>query len=1055
MIFTDRTITVRKGESRIDEPIVVYRGDYELEVRFTILNSRFKFMSGTNMIESEKASYGQLAILTPYGGNIFSDIVKCNDGSVTFVLTAEMLNQIEEVGLYSFQIRLMDYNKESRVSIPPIEFGIEVREPIASEDHDNSVNNAIVGYSIAKVVDPKEENVGDTFNESGNYNKTKWETGDRISQGKLNKIEDAIDKINKNEMNNSASLSKRIDSNFNVLDATKADKNEVFTMANMGQDIKEAMTGGSVAVVGENSVDTINILDGAVTPSKMDLSCDNLLRNKPLTNQIHTGLSISSGTEHRDNRVEIDHVFFKYEINEATILRLIDTSYKYAITYVYNGGDLKQATVWMQDATTVGAIFDENKNAAGFILKIALTDNEVLYSNSLDIDKILSMDYPFKIDGDNIKDESISRNHYSKKSIGLETVDDEFLSGVGIEYIRKSVTVDDFAIGNEYLNSELLPEFLFFKTKLELYYYDWLCFDNSISEFEFDYDQQDLYLVLSANDYDAYVICISPVLNEVTTGKVITFTKSSKKQEMIYKIENLQNIPQSRMKMQKEGNTITIYSNGERCVKITGIPDGKYGMGILLHSGFIADVTTLKNLSINSIKNTIKDRIDEVEKDIKNRLDTVEYNFNVVFDGYIHDTVIIELSRENLVFESYWNHTGATFNTTYKEYSAYKELVQVEYGDTLILRNWGEYPGPTALAYSAYDNDGLPYDGKYARLNYSSGVYNDITNEWTFEIPKGCTQIGLSVKGDYSDAKAIITKESMGISNIVKEEVAEAINTLDIQQSTDKTSKYFDKGCSEKSFNKKICIICAGQSNTDGRVPISKLPSYISLPLDNIHYASNYNGLSLKDGLATSDLSNNRWAFDLVTYYNITQVAKQELYVIKYTRGGTSIDKNGATNYHWTADYEELSSISYSLLWSFEDLIRKCIKAKGEDFDIRAMIWHQGEGDYMDGVNIRYYDNLKNMIAYCRGIVGNSRLPFICGTVTPNSGQYSKIVEDAFKRLNEEDPYFYLVDMSGAPLLDAYHFNETSSEYFGKCVYDYLIDAGVISATKLNPTKPW
>ena len=219
MIFTNRTITVRKGESRIDEPIVVYRGDYELEVRFTILNSRFKFMSGTNMIESEKASYGQLAILTPYGGNIFSDIVRCNDGSVTFVLTAEMLNQIEEVGLYSFQIRLMDYNKESRVSIPPIEFGIEVREPIASEDHDNSVNNAIVGYSIAKVVDPKEENVGDTFDESGNYNKTKWETGDRISEGKLNKIEDAIDKVNRNEKNDVAALDKRVSSIYSTLNS--------------------------------------------------------------------------------------------------------------------------------------------------------------------------------------------------------------------------------------------------------------------------------------------------------------------------------------------------------------------------------------------------------------------------------------------------------------------------------------------------------------------------------------------------------------------------------------------------------------------------------------------------------------------------------------------------------------------------------------------------------------------------------------------------------------------------------------------------------------------
>ena len=288
MIFTDRTITVRKGESRIDEPIVVYRGDYELEVRFTILNSRFKFMSGTNMIESEKSSYGQLAILTPYGGNIFSDIVRCNDGSVTFVLTAEMLIQIEEVGLYSFQIRLMDYTKESRVSIPPIEFGIEVREPIASEDHDNSVNNAIVGYSIAKVVDPKEENVGNTFDESGNYNKTKWETGDRISEGKLNKIEDAVDKINQNEKDSTAALSKRIDNNFNVLDSTKADKNGILTMANMGQDIKEAMTGGSVAVVGNHSVAKNNVLPNQITHEKL---ANNVLKFKEsnLITDIYSG----------------------------------------------------------------------------------------------------------------------------------------------------------------------------------------------------------------------------------------------------------------------------------------------------------------------------------------------------------------------------------------------------------------------------------------------------------------------------------------------------------------------------------------------------------------------------------------------------------------------------------------------------------------------------------------------------------------------------------------------------------------------------------------------
>lgn len=219
MIFTDRTITVRKGESKINEPIIVYRGDYELEIRFTISNSKFKFKNGTNLIESEKASHGQLVILTPYGGNIFSDIVKCNEGTVSFLLTKEMLDQIEELGLYSFQIRLFDYYRESRITIPPIEYGIEIREPITSEDHDNTVNNAIVGYSIAKVVNPKEENVGPTFDDNGQYNKTDWETGDRISEGKLNKMEDALYKINQNEVNDRTTLNKQMTANFGALRA--------------------------------------------------------------------------------------------------------------------------------------------------------------------------------------------------------------------------------------------------------------------------------------------------------------------------------------------------------------------------------------------------------------------------------------------------------------------------------------------------------------------------------------------------------------------------------------------------------------------------------------------------------------------------------------------------------------------------------------------------------------------------------------------------------------------------------------------------------------------
>lgn len=74
-------------------------------------------------------------------------------------------------------------------------------------------------------------------------------------------------------------LTSQLENNTNELDIKiskvneeKANKTEVnskvWSMAHMGQDVKEAMTGGSVAVVGENSVLKDNIVRKQVVPSK-------------------------------------------------------------------------------------------------------------------------------------------------------------------------------------------------------------------------------------------------------------------------------------------------------------------------------------------------------------------------------------------------------------------------------------------------------------------------------------------------------------------------------------------------------------------------------------------------------------------------------------------------------------------------------------------------------------------------------------------------------------------------------------------------------------------
>lgn len=194
MIHTSRTVTVGKTESIINEPIVLYRGDREVEVEFAIVGSKFTFTNGGNVIQSTNATHGQLVVDTPTGENMFSEVTECHEGKVVFTITKEMIDELAEVGLYSFQIRLFDESQVSRVTIPPVYQGIEIRHPMAAEDETDLVDIGLVDYSVVRKNDY--ENVA-TFLPNGDYNKTNWEEHDVISRDRLNKVEDALYEINK------------------------------------------------------------------------------------------------------------------------------------------------------------------------------------------------------------------------------------------------------------------------------------------------------------------------------------------------------------------------------------------------------------------------------------------------------------------------------------------------------------------------------------------------------------------------------------------------------------------------------------------------------------------------------------------------------------------------------------------------------------------------------------------------------------------------------------------------------------------------------------------
>ena len=207
MIFTERTITVVNDSATINKPLILYRGDKNIELKITIAESQFKFRNtdASNIIETTDASYAQLVINTPYNSPIFSDVAVTKNGAVIFVITEAMIDEIREVGAYEIQIRLLDDNKQSRASIPPVSNAIEIREPIAIEDgsavDSNAVNVAKVNRALTTTSAPLE-----AFDSQGNYIKKTWGDGDPITDAALNKMEAAIDGVNKKIGNNRSQI---------------------------------------------------------------------------------------------------------------------------------------------------------------------------------------------------------------------------------------------------------------------------------------------------------------------------------------------------------------------------------------------------------------------------------------------------------------------------------------------------------------------------------------------------------------------------------------------------------------------------------------------------------------------------------------------------------------------------------------------------------------------------------------------------------------------------------------------------------------------------------
>ncbi|MBQ2180229.1 MAG: hypothetical protein II450_07495, partial [Prevotella sp.] len=257
-------------------------------------------------------------------------------------------------------------------------------------------------------------------------------------------------------------------------------------------------------------------------------------------------------------------------------------------------------------------------------------------------------------------------------------------------------------------------------------------------------------------------------------------------------------------------------------------------------------------------------------------------------------------------------------------------------------------------------------------------------------------------------------------------------------------------------------VLVAGQSNTDGRVDNVELPAYIKRNGYRYCQWSFGSGVHSGEGRFEPFTPRNysqkpeRWAYDAVVYYELERLWRRPFYVIKESLGGTAIDQRceSNSNMRWSADPDYLATTAasdkggLSLLKAFTENIGACIDNQlsklPEGYDIKFMLWHQGESDRSQADS--YHDNLKAVVDYVRTYLVNktgqqkyARLPFICGTFSKASKQGSPKVAAALYQLQQEDANFHVVDVSDATLgRDQIHFDAAGAELLGKRMFEKI-----------------
>lgn len=230
----------------------------------------------------------------------------------------------------------------------------------------------------------------------------------------------------------------------------------------------------------------------------------------------------------------------------------------------------------------------------------------------------------------------------------------------------------------------------------------------------------------------------------------------------------------------------------------------------------------------------------------------------------------------------------------------------------------------------------------------------------------------------------------------------------------------------------------------DGFGYVSELPDYLKEPMQDVYIfhgntnpddiVSDGKGIwtILRPGHGAGFTSNgtgnsysDRFGCELSFAHKIKELnSGLNIAIIKYSKGGTSIDGEAARNFgSWDPDYKDGKGINqYD---HFLSVVEKAMAEKDIDGDgyedkliVAGIIWMQGESDadVTEEIASRYYDNLHNLMQLIRSALGSDDIPIVIGRISDSGNdpsgmvwEHGDIVRNAQEMFVEDDPMAAIV----------------------------------------------